>query len=548
MVERIIIGRVATLAGASGFAEVEAIAIDGGIVVAAGLGADIEPLAGPTTETWRLSTDLCVVPGITDAHLHLGMAAAAAIGVQLGGLADRAAVWAAIADAQAARVAAGDAHGWLLGDGWSLDQLGVWPTADELERLAPTRPVALWSHDHHARWVSHTALARAGIGTADAATAGLIRRDGLGAPTGVLHEAAAALPDAVIPALTAAERIVALQRYATTLAALGVTGVHDPGDLAVSAALDGPRLYRTMADEGRLPLRVAASVREVQLEAAIAAGMRTGQGSGRARDGWLKLFADGSLGSRSAALLAPYEADDPAGPPIGGPAGMITHDPGAMLGLALRAAANGLAVQIHGIGDAAVRRALDVLERTPRLTGVAHRVEHAQLIDPADIPRFARAGIAASVQPCHLCSDAPAIRHAWGARSGHAFPIAALDRAGALIPLGTDAPVESADPWRNLAATVRRWDPAWPAGQEAFHPEQAIGVARALRAACLDPALALGHPGLGQLLPGCPADLVVVPWAGIADPGTRGEHLAATRPLATLIDGDPVYRQRDFDP
>ena len=206
-----------------------------------------------------------------------------------------------------------------------------------------------------------------------------------------------------------------------------------------------------------------------------------------------------------------------------------------------------IAVQIHGIGDAAVRTALDVLEAIPVVPGVAHRVEHAQLIDPADVPRFARAGIAASVQPCHLCSDAPTVRAAWGDRSGQAFPIAALAGSGALIPFGTDAPVESPDPWRNLAAAVCRADPAWPTDQSAFHPEQAIDVTRAIRAACLDPAIALGDPGRGRLLPGSPADLIVIPDSGLRDPGARGEHLAATRPLATLVDGEVVHRAAAFD-
>ena len=552
MVERVIIGRIVTLGGAAGLAEVEAIAIDGGVVVRSGRRVDVEAQASPRTTRWRLPVGACVIPSITDAHLHLGMAAMGAMGVRLGGLRDRAAVWAAIAAAHVARVAAGDSDGWLLGDGWSLDQLGDWPTATDLERLAPARPVALWSHDHHARWASPAALRRAGIDERpfDGAGkgSGLIRRDASGTPTGVLHEAAATLLDPGIPAPTAAERTAALMRYAETLTALGVTGVHDSGDLAVSGDLDAVGLYRALATDGRLPLRVAASVREVQLKTAINAGLRTGTGVGRYRDGWLKLFADGSLGSRSAALLAPYEPSDPGGRPVGGPAGMIAHDPAAMITVATRAATHGIAVQIHGIGDAAVRAALGVLERIPRVAGVAHRVEHAQLVDPADIPRFARAGIAASVQPCHLCTDAPAVQHAWGVRSLDAFPIAALDGAGTLIPFGTDAPVESPDPWRNLAAAVRRCDPTWPDDRDRFHPEQAISVERALRAACVDPARVLGDARLGRLVPGSPADLLVIPVDGLDDPGERGEHVAATRPLATLIDGQMVYRQDGFDP
>ena len=116
------------------------------------------------------------------------------------------------------------------------------------------------------------------------------------------------------------------------------------------------------------------------------------------------------------------------------------------------------------------------------------------------------------------------------------------------MPLGTDAPVESPDPWRNLAAAVSRRDSTWAADRPAFHPEQAIDVMRALRAACVDPALVLGLPGHGRLVAGSPADLLVIPDDGLRDPGVRGEHLAATRPLATLIDGEVVYRAASFDP
>ncbi len=461
----LIVGPVATLAGASGFGWVDAIGIADGIVVGVGRHA-AEAAVGPGAIRWRLPPGACTVPGLTDAHLHLGMAAVAALGIRLGGLVDRPAVGTTIAAAHAARVAAGDRDGWLLGDGWSLDQLGGWPTASELEALAPGRPVALWSHDHHARWANTTALALAGIGPSGPGgiTSGLVRREASGAPTGVLHEAAATLLDRVIPTLSPDARMAAIDGYAQELLRLGVTGVHDPGDLAVSAALEGPDAYRAMATAGRLPIRVTASVREVQLESAIETGMRTGRHHAGYSDGWLKLFADGALGSRSAALLAPYEPGDPGGTPVGGPAGLITHDADQMRAVALRAASNGIAVQIHGIGDAAVRAALDVLEAIPRIDRAHHRIEHAQLVHPTDVPRFRPAGISASVQPCHLCSDASAVRAAWGERSQHAFPIAALDRAGALIPFGTDAPVESPIPGATSArpslAAIRAGPPS----------------------------------------------------------------------------------------
>ncbi|MFN8518367.1 MAG: amidohydrolase [Chloroflexota bacterium] len=545
--ELVVTGRVASLAGDAGFAWSGGLAVADGAVVAVGTASELLALAGPSTRVWRLPPELCAVPGITDAHLHLGMAARAATALDLDDALDRATMLARIARAHDRLMAAGDLASPIEGHGWSIDRYGGWPTAADLDVVAPARTIALWSHDHHARWVSQDLLGQATrvAGAADA----LVRRDADGRPTGILHEAAAALVDPLLPAWDADRLVAALATYARSLAELGVTGIHDPGELADLTTLDtGPALYRRLAEAGALPLRVWASVRAPQLPAAIDAGLRTGLGVGRYRTGWLKLFADGALGSRSAALLAPWESDDPAGPPVGDPTGLLTASPEELLALARTASAAGIAAQVHGIGDRAVRVALDVLSQLPAPSVGRHRVEHAQLVDPADVPRFAALGVAASVQPCHLCTDEPAMRVAWGDRTASAVPLAALDATGALIPLGTDAPVESADPWRNLAAAVARSDAGWPSDRPAFHPEQALPVARALRAACLDPALTAGRDGLGRLVPGAPADVVVIPVAGLLDPGPRGATLAATRPLATLIDGQVAHHASGFDP
>jgi predicted amidohydrolase YtcJ len=558
--DRLILGRVASLGGSSGFGWVEGIAIAGGRVLATGSAAELESLAGPSTEVWRLPADLAVVPGITDAHLHLTTGALAASQLDLSKVEGRDATLAGIRQAHEGLTGAGDGGGWLLGHGWSLDRLGGWLTADDLEAVAPGRPVALWAHDHHTRWVSRAALRSAGITSARAdPRGGMIRRGTDGNPTGMLHEGAAVLVDHSIPEPSAAVAEAALTSYAATLASLGVTGVHDPGQLVDEAGSGlGPWLYRDLAERGALPLRVVASVRERQLERAIAWGMRTGGAGGRDngpaavggryRDGWLKLFADGSLGSRSAALLAPYESDDPAGSPVGGSSGMLLRSPEELSRMAKRAADADIAVQIHAIGDAAVRSALDVLEALPRLAGPSHRVEHAQLIDPVDVPRFAKLGVAASVQPCHLCTDTSIARVAWGERSANAFPLRDLDAAGALIPFGTDAPVERPDPWRGLAAAVSRSDPTWKPDVAPLHQDQALPVSRALRAACLDPAQSLGLTDEGRLTPGARADLLVVPVRGLDEPGSSGADLASIRPLATLIDGEVNYRAPVFDP
>ncbi len=558
--DRLILGRVASLGGSSAFGWVDGIAIARGRVVAMGSASELGARAGLRTEVWHLPPDVAVVPGITDAHLHLTTGALAASQLDLSGVEGPEATLARIRDAHLAMADRGEADGWLLGHGWSLDRLGGWLTGDDLERVAPGRPIALWAHDHHTRWVSRAAMSAACItAAATDPPGGMIRRGDAGVPTGMLHEGAATLVDGAIPEPSAAIVEAALAAYAGILASLGVTGVHDPGQLVDDAESRlGPWLYRDLAERGALPLRVAASIRERQLERALAWGMRTGRGTsdqgdtggsqGRYRDGWLKLFADGSLGSRSAALLEPYERDDPAGPAVGGPSGMLLRPPKELSLLAGLAIAAGIAVQIHAIGDAAVRSALDVLGGLPRPAGPRHRVEHAQLIDPADVPRFAELGVAASVQPCHLCSDASIARLAWGDRAANAFPLRDLDAVGALIPFGTDAPVEPPDPWRGLGAAVSRADPAWPPGEIPLNADQALPVWRALRAACLDPAQSLGVADEGHLTPGARADLLVVPIRGLEEPGRCGADLASIRPLATLIDGEIVFRSSGFDP
>ena len=560
----IIEGRIATLHAAAGLTWVEALAVGDGRVVAAGSATDVLAVAGVETTIWRLPTEQIVTPSITDSHPHLAEAALAAGRPNLTGL-DRAAASEVVTEAHQHLLEAGDPDGWLLGHGWSFDALGEHPDATWLDEAAPGRPVALWAHDHHSRWLSARAVQLTGLAAHVDPPSGHIERHADGRPTGVMYEAAAGLVDAAIPTPTAGDIDWAIGAYAHTLAELGVTAVHDPGALAPDPDLSGGAVhYRVMARAGRLPLRVIASVRQEQLSRAIEIGFRSGRpfdadgdgpegadapepgGQGRYRDGWLKLFSDGALGSRTAALLAPYELDDPAGQPPGGPTGMALLPRAQLVELAGRAAAAGISSEIHAIGDAAVRSALDAIGTLPAVPGAMHRVEHAQLVHPDDIERFAALGVAASVQPSHLLSDADAMRAAWGARTASAFPLAGLERHGTLMPFGTDAPVEAADPWPGIAAAVTRRGQDWSAGT-AFVPEQAISLERALRGACLDGPRSAHIDDQGHLAVGARADLLVLPAAAFDCP-LEAELLATIRPLATLLDGAVVHQVPDFDP
>jgi predicted amidohydrolase YtcJ len=559
----VIVGRIATLAGDGGLGWVEGVAIGEGRIVAVGDHATLAPLTGRSTRTWRLGPGLAAMPALTDAHLHLTTAALAAVELDLSDAPDRSTIADRIAAAHRERLAAGDRDGWLLGHGWSLDRYSGWPTGDDLDRLAPGRPVALWAHDHHSRWASPAALRAAGVtATTPDPEGGLIRRDPAGAPTGILHEHAAKLLAPAIPRPTRDAVARSLIAYAARLAERGVVGVHDPGEMEDDPDLGrGPLLYRDLAAAGSLPLRVTGSVRPEQVRRAMELGLRSGESgpprdptdpvsvrhAARGRVGWLKLFADGALGSRSAALLEAYEHE--AGKtPVGGPRGMLLASEALLAERASAAAAAGIAVQIHAIGDRAVRTALDVLGGLPRPgRGIHHRVEHAQLVHADDVHRFARLRVAASVQPCHLASDAPGMLSAWGSRSAWAFPLADLARTGSLLPFGTDAPVESPDPWPGIAISVTRTHAGWR-DPRPFHAEQALELARALRAACLDPAQSGGEQDRGRLVPGHRADLVILPAVCLDEPARPDGALAATRPVATLLDGAVVWRGPDFDP
>jgi predicted amidohydrolase YtcJ len=536
-------GRIATLGGDAGPGWVDAIAIADGRVVAAGSVDAVAAAAAPGARVLTLGPDEAVVPGLTDSHLHLVEAALARTRVHLE---DASSIDDLVGAVRAGASRLPDRDAWVEGAGWDPDRLGRWPTADDLERAAPGRLVALWAHDHHALVVSRRALVDAGVGerTADP-DGGVIRRDEAGQLTGVLHETAARMVAGRIPPPSVESMTGAMRRLIAELLALGAVAVHDPGGLSQQDGLRGPfEAYRALAARGELGVRAHPCVRSEQLDAAAEEGIVSGgplgpDPLGRLRLGWLKTFADGSLGSRTAALLEPLVRGpgEPAPPNDG--FGVWLTPPAELQEQVTRAAAMGITTQIHGIGDAAVRAALDALAPAAGATALVPRVEHAQLIHPDDLPRFARHGIAASFQPVHVRSDVEKARRLWGDRAEDgAYALGAVARTGALIPTGTDAPVEPIDPWPGVACSVTRAAPSWAPGTPALGPANALTLWRALRAACVDPALSAGETDRGRLAVGHRADLVVLPAAALGEPVEVGGALWHARPRLVLVDGE----------
>jgi predicted amidohydrolase YtcJ len=552
--DALITGRIATLAdgAADGFGWVEAIGIRDGRVAFAGSEVDLETRADPFTERIVLEPDQVAIPGLTDAHLHLAVAGISARDIDVHGTTS---VEEGMERIRAAHERLSDPDAWLEGFGWDIDRWGRWPTADDLEAVAPGRRVALWAHDHHGLLASHAALRSVDISadTADPAGGVIRRADDGRTPTGVLHEAAARLVTVHIPLPGQDDVEAGILAIARDLLSLGVVASHDPGYVSPDPDLTGSfPAYARLADTGRLRVRVHASVRDDSLQAAIERGFRSGDPLGggpesRARVGWLKLFADGALGSRTAALLEDYE-DEP-GRPVAADRrrGVWMTEPDRLEELVSQAAEAGIVTQIHAIGDAGVRAALDVLERAGGSApgaGMMRRIEHAQMIAPDDRHRFAAADIAASVQPVHLRTDAPGARRAWGDRAEReAFAWTAIVADGGVLAFGTDAPVEPYDPWPGIAIAVARADASWGADAEPFGQHEALTLERALRAACVDPAISAGEMDRGRLTVGQRADLVVLPAAAVDEPVEPGGPLATARPDMVLVDGKVVFER-----
>ncbi len=559
MADLLITGRIATLDGDEGFGWTEAIAVKSGRVVAAGRPSDLASLAGAHTHRLELSPDDVALPGLTDAHLHLADAALAAGRVDLSSAGTPVDALEILANAE--RRLGDSRAAWLLGQGWNAASWGTWPLASDLDRVTGARPALLWSHDHHAVWVNSAALSEAGI-TSESTDpdGGLIRRLSDGSPAGTLHEEAVRLVADRVPPALSDELDAAIAAYGRELVELGIVAVHDPGPTGRDPRLEaGFASVGRLDAAGRLPVRVHASVRADSVGLAIERGLRSGaplsrwratrgrdQGGPRARMGWLKLFEDGAFGSRTAALDDPYGPDAVRGAPVGGERGMFVTEPDELRRLVSFAADGGIATQIHAIGDAAVHVALEafaaVAPRPPG--GVRPRIEHIQLLRENDAPRFARLGVAASVQPGHLIGDAPIARALLGSRADErGYPLATLARLGVLLPFGSDAPVESADPWPGIAIATTRRNASWGANVPAFGPGETLSLSRAIRSACLDGPVVAAERDRGRLAPGHLADVIVVPADALREPPIPDGPLASVRPRLVILGGEVVVER-----
>ena len=516
--------------------QAEAFAVEDGAIVAVGDLADV----GAGRADWP-DLDLqgrTVVPGFIDAHAHLMGLGEALLRVDL--------VGAGTLDETLDRVAAFAADlpegAWVLGRGWDqtdwpaqADGSRPFPTRHDLDRAVPDRPVWLSRVDGHAGWANTAALRAAGIDPDAPAPAdpvgGRVIQDEAGRPTGVFIDAAERTVEDAVPAPGLDTVLEALERATEETARLGITGVHEAG-----VSLAQAELYGRAIAAGRFPIRNHAMLSEEHLDAACADGLvPMTHASGRLQIRSVKIYGDGALGSRGAALHAPY-ADDP------GNAGLLFRDDDALEARVRQAMACGLQVNTHAIGDRGNRTVIDAYEAAIAATGGAagrHRIEHAQVVALADIERIASLGLIASVQPTHATSDMPWAGDRVGAdRVRGAYAWRRLVDAGARLALGSDFPVERVSPLLGFYAAVTRQDAdAHPAG--GWYGNQSLTRAEALRGFTLDAAYAgFMESEVGSLAPGKRADYVVLSQDLMTVPP---EQILATEVLATVLDGAPIY-------
>lgn len=532
---------------------VHAFAVRDGKVVAAGSDDEIRALAGPRTRVVDLGGKL-VTPGFNDAHIHIAEGGGALLSVDLGGTTSLAEIERRV-HAAAANAAPGE---WIEGRGWDQTRLpaselgpGGWPTRETLDRAAPNNPVVLSRVDGHTSWVNTQALRIAGITRATPNPAGgrIVRDPRTGEATGILQEGPAReLVTTKVPSPGPAQirrQIVAAMRLAASTGVTSVqtdvspitSGAFDELDPALPAAF---RVFQELERQDSLTFRVYAWVPLTPefIGAFRRLGVRAPYGDQWLRLGLVKGYTDGSLGSRSAYMLQPY-SDAP------GVRGLPQHSDAELNRLVASADSAGLQVILHAIGDAANRQALNAIELAER-NGPPHerrhRIEHAQILDPADIPRFHQLGVIASMQPTHATSD---LRWA-EQRIGHARAVAgayawrSLLNSGATVVFGTDFPVEPIRPVEGIYSAVTRQsreEPGTPPG--GWLPEQKLTREEAIRLYTAASAFGEWQEKVkGTLRPGMLADFVV--WS--ADLLTVPERdILTAEPVMTVVGGRVVY-------
>jgi hypothetical protein len=506
----------------------EAVAVQGDRITVVGSNAEVRKTLGPHTCILDAEGRL-TLPGFNDSHVHFLVGGQSLVGIMLRDTRDEG----EFVERLRSYVAALPKGEWVTGGQWDHE---AWPSRNRpskwlIDPVTPDHPLLIHRLDGHLAVANSLALRLADI-TRDTPDppGGKIERDAeTGQPTGILMDRAQSLVWRVMPPPTEEKRIRAAEAAMRHAAELGVTSVQS----IVSASEF--RLYQELHGAGRLTTRVYAILNEELGAAAAQIGLEHGFGDAMLRTGAVKVYADGSLGARSALLFEPYD-DNPAA------SGLAIHSEEELGRMAREADAAGLQIVMHAIGDKAAHLALSALEQVLAdgdCGARRHRIEHAQVVRPEDRARFARLGLIASLQPSHCTDDMRWIQKALGARAKHSYPFRSLLDAGARVCLGTDWPVEPLDPLLSIHAAVTREFPGGgpPGG---WHPAEKVTVAEAVEAYTLGSAYAeFQDEQKGSIEEGKLADLVILSSDMLTAP--PGDILRA-RVEMTILGGNIIYK------
>jgi predicted amidohydrolase YtcJ len=527
---------------------VQAMAIGGGKVLAVGTTDEITKLAGPHTRLRDIdsgNTSTYIFPGFNDAHVHLGSAGQTKLNIDLTGVKSL--------DEMLNKIAAfakdQPAGHWLTGGNWdhTLWAQKTLPTRQDLDRVTGGHPAFLDRIDGHIAIANTAALKAAGItGSTKPPQGGAIDLDAQGEPTGILRESAQGLVKKVIPPPTHEERTRGLQLAIADALAHGVTSAQDFSDWQDFL------VYEELEKEGKLNLRIGEWIPfKAPLEQLKQMRAHHDANDSMLHTTMLKGFMDGSLGSRTAAMKAPF-ADDP------GNTGLPQYEQAQLDRMAVERAQAGFQIGFHAIGDKGVAMGLEALEQAEKnlppgcappgataLSGVTsklcpgtrNRIEHAQVVDPADIQRFAKLHIIASMQPCHLLTDMNWAEDRLGPqRAAYSYAWKAFLDAHVPLAFGTDYPVEPITPFRGLYAAVTRMNEK---GTKTYFPENKITRGQALYAYTQGSAYAeFAEKHKGKLEPGYDADFILVD-RNLYTVGAPA--LLNTTVLETFVAGQEVY-------
>ncbi len=511
---------------------VSAMAVRDGRVQFVGSMREAMLLRGPSTRVLD-AAGRTVIPGMTDAHAHLFGLGEFLHDIDLTDTRSYDQIVARVAE----KVKDAPSGRWIKGRGWDQNKWGDtrFPTHEALSRISPNNPVVLERVDGHAILVNAAAMKLAGVTAATKDPAGgRIERGANGEPTGVFVDNAMELVNRVVPPLSHDEARTAALAAIAESNKYGLTGLHDPGEPKV--VLD---LFEELAKAGQFNLRVYAMISDDS--AALEHYFKRGPQSALYDDHlWIrsiKLYADGALGSRGAALLDPY-TDDPKN------VGLLKSTQAHLTDVSTRALRNGFQVATHAIGDRGNRIALDAYQTA--LTTVPtldhrFRIEHVQVLDHADVPRFAQLGVIPSMQAVHQTSDMYWAPTRLGyARTLGAYAWRSLLNTGVIIPNGSDFPVERVNPLYSFhAALSRQDDNSWPPG--GWFPEQMMTRDEALKAMTIWPAFAaFQEKELGSLTPGKLADFVILDRDIMTVPPA---DILGTSVIATYIAGKAVFER-----